>query len=121
MHNNLSQMGKSVVQIVRSRVSEGLEVITNKFGRVLLLKLIIYYKGDDLQFSKLTIDLGLNYYKDIEVPFSKTFKRVLKNLKKKVIDKLKANFKRRLINQKYFYKSSKLELKLNIKRFFKTL
>lgn len=120
MHDNLSQMGKSVAQIVRSGVSEGLEAITDKFGGVLLPKLMIRRKGDDLWFGKPTVDLGPNRHKDIEVPFSETFKRVLENLEKKAMDELKADFERRLANWKRSHKPSEPEPKLNTKRFFKT-
>ena len=93
---NLTQMRKTVVQIIKSGQIEQFDKIAAELGSQLLPQLMIHHKKKDNWFEKPVLKLPPNEHQDIEVVFPDSFKKDLEDLKAKLLTNVKADYERRL-------------------------
>jgi len=117
---NLTQMRKTVVQIIKSDQIVQFDKITAELESQLLSQLMICCRKKDNWFRKPVLKLSLNEHQDIEVIFSDSFKKNLEDLKAKLLTNVKADYERRLTAWWYSWKLNDPESKLSQQSFFKT-
>jgi len=118
---NLTQMKKTVVQIIKSDQIEQFEKITAEFENQLLSQLMICCRKKDNWFRKSVLKLSFNEHWDIEVIFSDSFKKNLEDLEAKLLTNVKADYERRLTAWQHSQKLNDSESKLSQQSFFKII